>query len=128
MAHRGRKNADDALALALASGLTIEAAAERAGVSARTAHRRLADPAFTARARQAGDELMIQGVGLLAGTMTAAISTLRELLNAESEGTRLRAALAVVDLTLKVRVQVELTQRVAEIEAVLVPKENPPVR
>jgi hypothetical protein len=122
MAHRGRKNADAALALALASGLTIEAAAEQAGVSARTAHRRLADPAFMERARQAGDELMIQGAGLLAGTMTAAISTLRELLNAESEGTRLRAALALVDLTLKVRVQVESTQRVAEIEAVLQPK------
>jgi hypothetical protein len=46
VAHRGRKNADEALALA--SGKSVREAAAEAGVSKRTAHRRLADPGFRA--------------------------------------------------------------------------------
>jgi hypothetical protein len=41
VAENGRKNVDDALVLALASGLSVPTAAERAGASERTAYRRL---------------------------------------------------------------------------------------
>ena len=46
MGHQGRRRADDQLRLALACGATVEAAAKKAGVSVRTAHRRLTCPAF----------------------------------------------------------------------------------
>ena len=45
MSRRGRKNADDAVLLALACGATVAQAAHRAGVSERTVYRRLKDPA-----------------------------------------------------------------------------------
>jgi len=46
VAHRGRKEADEALLQALACGATVETAAQRAGIGERTAYRRLADPEF----------------------------------------------------------------------------------
>jgi hypothetical protein len=49
MAHRGRRNADEALALALASGQTLRDAAAAAAISERTAARRWADPGFRRR-------------------------------------------------------------------------------
>lgn len=49
MAGGSRKNADEALLLALACGATVESAARSAGVAERTAYRRLNDPAFRRR-------------------------------------------------------------------------------
>ena len=46
MANRGRKSADSVLIVALAAGRTVGEAAEEAGVSPRTVHRRLDDPEF----------------------------------------------------------------------------------
>ncbi len=45
VAHRGRRNADDALALALATGQTLRDAAQTAGIGERPASRRWADRA-----------------------------------------------------------------------------------
>lgn len=119
MAHGGRKNADDALALALASGLTVEAAAERAGVSVRTAHRRRSDPNFTNKVRQLRDALFEQAAGQMADAISEATATLRGLLTAESEPVRLRAAVEILDAALRLRENVELTGRLAVIEAAL---------
>ena len=60
MAANGRKNADDALVLYLAAGLTVEAAARKARVSPRTAHRRLADAGFRQRVTEARAEMVQQ--------------------------------------------------------------------
>ena len=65
MAHGGRKKADEALALALACGATVEQAAQKAGVSARTAHRRLAAPAFQRRVREAKVEMVQRATAVL---------------------------------------------------------------
>ena len=46
MAGNGRKNADQALMLALACGATVESAARKASVSESTIYRRLKDPGF----------------------------------------------------------------------------------
>lgn len=46
VAHRGRRNADDLLALELASGKTLRDAALAAGIAERPATRRWADPEF----------------------------------------------------------------------------------
>ena len=52
MAGGGRQNADDVLVLALACGATVENAALKAGLSPRTAHRRLANPQFRQQLNQ----------------------------------------------------------------------------
>jgi hypothetical protein len=117
VAVRGRKNADEALALALASGLTVEAAAARAGVSARTAYRRRADPAFQQHAAELRAEMVQRAVGQLADGMADAAARLRELLRAEGESVCLGAARALLELGVKLRESTELQERLAALEA-----------
>jgi hypothetical protein len=61
MAHRGRRQADDALLMALACGATVENAARQAGVSLRTAHRRMADESFRQRLQALRDDMVWRG-------------------------------------------------------------------
>src|SRR5262245_44873865 len=63
VAHRGRAEADEVLALGLASGLTIQAAAQHSAVARRTARRRLTDPAFRARVNALRAALVDQAPG-----------------------------------------------------------------
>jgi hypothetical protein len=55
-----------ALLTALASGQSVKSAARAAGVSERTAFRRVADPVFRQAVSQARAELLARAVGLLA--------------------------------------------------------------
>jgi hypothetical protein len=115
--HRGRKEADEALLQALACGATVEAAARAAGVSARTAHRRLADPGFSARAQQARADMVRRTAGTMTAAATEAVRTLLELLKAPSPaGVRLGAARAVLEIGLKVREVADIEQRLAALE------------
>jgi hypothetical protein len=100
MARCGRQNADEALALALAAGQTLHAAAINVGVSERTAARRWATPAFRLRVSQLRGELIERGLGRLAESMAAAGDVLRNLFDAESESVRLGAARSVLELGL----------------------------
>jgi hypothetical protein len=119
VAHRGRRSADEALALALASGQTLRAAAEAAGVAERTAARRQADPAFRRRVAALRAELVERALGKLADGMADAAAALRALLAADSEAVRLGAARALLELGVKLREAVELEQRLATLEAEL---------
>lgn len=116
MAGNGRKNAD-ALALALAAGDSIAAAAAKAGMGERTAYRRLADPAFRERIQRLRGEMIGQALGRLAAGMTEAAGVLRALLRAESESVRLGAARSLLDLGVKLRESVELQSKVDENES-----------
>lgn len=112
-----RKSKGDALLIAmLASGSTIKDAANSAGVSERTARRRLDDPGFCQRVNEAQAALVGQATGVLAAGMTEAAETLKSLLQAQSERTRLSAARAILWLGLKVRETAELEARLLEIE------------
>jgi transposase len=62
----GRKNADLALAAALAAGQKIEDAAAQAGVSASTAYRRLRSPPFRQRVDELRGRMVEATVGRLA--------------------------------------------------------------
>jgi len=53
-----KKKADDALVIALACGASVEAAAQKTGVSVRTVHRRLAEPGFRAQVAALRDETL----------------------------------------------------------------------
>ena len=116
MAGSGRTNADAALIGALASGQTVAAAARTARVSERTAHRRLADPGFRRAVSQTRAELLAQAVGQLAEATTAAVGTLRALLDAEAESVRLSAARAILDGALKGVEFTDLSERVQALE------------
>ena len=115
--HRGRAGADAALVTALAVGATIEQAAERAGVSPRTAHRRLAEPEFRARVDEARAELLGRALARLQATCTSAVTTLADLLTAESESVRLGAARSILDVALRWREQDELARRLDNVES-----------
>lgn len=116
MAHRGRENADGALVLFLATGLTVEAATRKAHVSPRTVHRRLADPDFRRRVTEARADMVQRALGKLADGSTEAVETLRQLLKAEAENVRLGAARSILELGNRLRESVDLEQRLAILE------------
>ncbi len=73
---RGRRG-DAALVGALASGLTVETAAVRAGISERTAYRRLADPVFRQQLQEARADMVRRMTGRLTVVSAKAVSTLQ---------------------------------------------------
>jgi hypothetical protein len=112
-----RKRGGDALVTALACGATVEGAARKAGISERTAYRRLADPDFQARLRRERAELARRAAGLLTAATLESVRTLVELQgSAQPAPTRLGAARAVIALGLKLREEADLGERVAELE------------
>ena len=108
----------EAVALALACGRTLREAAEASGVGERTIKTWLAQqPALSRRVNGLRGELTSRALGRLAEGMALAADTLRELLAAKSEGVRLSAARAVLELGNKLRESVELEQRLTALEA-----------
>ncbi len=117
MAHRGRKSADEALRQALACGATVETAARAAGVSPRTAHRRLADPAFRAGVHEARADMVQRTAGVMTAAALESVRTLLELQKPpHPAAVRLAAARAVIALGLRLREEADLAGRVAELE------------
>ena len=110
------KKTDEALILHLASGTTVEAAAELAGISRATAFRRLQDPEFQRRVKQARGEMIERAAGHLAAGATEASITLRNLLASDSEKVRLAAAKTIIEGVLKVRDATEFEERLAKLE------------
>jgi hypothetical protein len=119
MAAHGRKTrSDELLAAGLAAGQTIESAAKAAGVSERTARRRMSDPGFMALVDRYQDRLLEQFVGGAADRLSRALSRLDALIDHPNGVVALSACRTVIDATLKVREAVTLARRVAELERV----------
>jgi hypothetical protein len=113
---RDQRRGDDSLLAALAAGSTVEVAAKAAGLSVRTAYRRLADPVFARRLAQARDELISNALGELVECASEAVATLRALLSASDERVRLGAAKSTLDQLLRLRETLMLSQRLAALE------------
>src|SRR5258707_5746 len=96
------------LALDLASGLSIAAAAERAGVSRRTVERRLAQPAFQRLVQKLRTRMMAAALGRMADNMTRAADALSALIDGQDAALRLRAARAVLSLGLRLNDAVDV--------------------
>ncbi|MBN9523302.1 hypothetical protein J0H58_33115 [bacterium] len=109
--------ADDALAAALASGRSVNDAAASAGVAERTAFRRLTDAAFKARVSALRGDMVATAAGRLADGMAAAVDVLRGLLADPDPHVRHKAAAKLIELTVRVREQVEIEDRLARLEA-----------
>ena len=116
MAKGDRNRGDELLLGALAAGSSVEQAAETAGISVRTAYRRLAEPAFARRLAQARDELISSALGELVECASEAVATLRALLSASDERVRLGAAKSTLEQLLRLRETLTLSQRLAALE------------
>jgi hypothetical protein len=103
MSHSGRHSADDTLAVELATGRSIRKAAEIAGVSEKTAHRRNADPAFRARVAELRKRATEDAIDRIGANMGLAIDALRKLLITGDEPVKFKAAAKIIDLVLKQR-------------------------
>jgi hypothetical protein len=113
------KGADRALLQALACGATVENAARKAGVSERTAYRRLDDQAFQHQLDGLKAEMVQRSARMLTGAGMGAVKTLVDLQNDASvpAGVRRRSARDVLEMGLKYREAAELEQRLAAVEA-----------
>jgi hypothetical protein len=125
MADNGKEaRGDAALLTALAAGATVRDAARRARLSERTAHRRLADPAFRQRVTAARAGMVERALGQLAEGSTEAVGTLRKLLKAKADTVKLGAARTILEVGNKLRESVELQQRIAALEQRLEERES----
>lgn len=116
---RGRRDADEQLALAIASGLPIKDAAASAGVSHRTAHRRLNDAPFAARVAELRREMVSQAVARLASYASSAVEVLHGIAEeGESDSVRVQAAKALLSLMPSLRDHAELEDRIRALEEV----------
>ena len=106
----------DALVTALAVGTTVAEAAQQAGISERTAYRRLAEPHTKQQIQDVRAVLFTRAVGRLADGMDAAVATLVRNLAAPSPSVQVRAAVALLEQAVKLRTSEELAQRVAALE------------
>lgn len=125
MTRTHRKRNEDALLLALACGATVEAAAQKCGLNARTVYRRLEDAEFAARLGKVRGDLVARAAGLLTAAGLEAVKTLLDLQKAPAPpAVRLGAARAVLEIGLKVREVVDLQQQVDRLEARLAEAEQ----
>jgi hypothetical protein len=97
----GRRDVDELLASALATGATYGEAGRIAGVSKSTVKRRMGDDAFRQRVASERVELIDTLRGRLLSAAPDAVRTLSELsAAAQSDSVRVGAARAVLDLSL----------------------------
>jgi hypothetical protein len=119
-ARTGQQRGDAALVAALAAGATERAAAAQAGMSERSARRRMADPAFRALVHQAQTDVLGQAVATLTGASVKAASTLLGLLDASAPPTvRLGAARAILEFTGRLREEHLIEARLSAVEQAL---------
>jgi hypothetical protein len=106
-------------AISLAEGLSVAESARRAGVSARTIRRRLAQPAYIAEVARLRTQVLDGALGQLIAASARAVETLVSLLGAASEATRLGAAKGLLQMALELRELGEVEGRVQSLEQVL---------
>src|SRR5262245_30888549 len=119
MARTIRKGTDRELLQALACGATVEHAARKAGVSERTAYRRLANPGFCRQLRALRTEIVLRTAAMLTGASMASVKVLVDLQSdvAVPAAVRRRSARDVLEMGVKFRETTELEERLAAIEA-----------
>lgn len=118
-AQQRRSSQDQMLREALVSGLSYSEAAALCGCSARTVRRRMADPQFRLRLAEGRARRRSELCGKLNALEWRAVSTMGDCLDADSPGTRLRAAEAILNASRHARLEVELDDRLSVTERAL---------
>lgn len=97
---------------------TTQAAAEAAGVGKTTIFRWLNEPEFAAAYRQARDQMYEGALNGLQAASADAVRALRDVVNDKTAmaSARVSAAAKVLDLSLKVREQFEIEERLRLLE------------
>lgn len=104
-------------ALRLASGGTLEQAADAAGVSERSVRRwHTEDAAFRSEVYRLRGEIISRACGLMADGLAAATEELRRLVGDEDSRVRLRACVAIIDATLSLQQTADILHRLDELE------------
>jgi hypothetical protein len=116
----GTAGSDDLLAVEIARGSDVVAAAAVAGMSERTAYRRLADPGFKRRVSELRGRMVDQASGLFADGLAGAARTEVKLTKSKDERVRLAAARQIVEHALAIRAHADLSARLAELESQLI--------
>jgi hypothetical protein len=111
-----KKAADAALIAHLAAGVSPAGAARLAGVSEKTAYRRLANPAFRRRVEEARTAFWERASAIMSKGATESATVLRKLLRSEDGRLRLQAARVLLEQGTKVRELLNVEQRLAELE------------
>jgi hypothetical protein len=105
------------VALLIAAGRSIKAAAAEARCGERTAHAWLEEPHYRSFISELRHRMLDEAVGSLVEATNHAVSTLTELLDNDHVNVRLRAALGIIDAVVRLREYVELERRIAALEA-----------
>jgi transposase-like protein len=114
------KRIDEQLALAIAMGASVEAAAERLGVSKSTAYRRWRDPVVKRRVADLRRDITDRSIGQLVAGLADAITVARQLMReSETESLRLKAAALLIETGLKAAVIAQLEQRIVNLETAM---------
>lgn len=125
MTANGRHKGDNTRLVAEAArGATTLEAAEAAGVSERTARRRLADQQVQREVEQARGQMLETLVGQLSEAGGHAARQLRGLLDADGDQVRLGACRAALEYLLRSRELLVLERRVAEVERAIERREG----
>lgn len=111
-----RRRGDEALLAALAAGHTYAEAARVAHLSDRTVRRRMADPLFRAELDDLKRTVVQQTAASLVDASTSAVATLKTLMASRDEWVKLRSAVALLDVSIRYREALELSERVASLE------------
>jgi phage terminase small subunit len=102
--------------IALAGGANISEATRVTGIALSTAKRWLSDPELRSHVEAVRQRMVDEAVGRLAALAGKAIATLDTALDAESDGVRVRAAVAILDKLLQLREHTELETRILALE------------
>jgi len=116
--HNGLTDKQRRAIAALLSEPTTKKAAETAKVGETTIHRWLNDPAFSAALKESRGRVFESTLAALQGASAKAVETLRDVMNDKEAkaSAKVSAAKTVLDLALKAREQLELSERLRLIE------------
>ena len=107
----------DLLAVAVAQGMTVKAAAEEIGCSADYAYELSRKKEFKLRVNELRSEVAEQASGLLMAAASEAIQSLRAIASAaEKDSDRIAAAKAILQMMLPLSENTELRRRLDDIE------------
>jgi|SRR5439155_22318743 len=117
MTGSGKARKGDQAVAALLEQPTIAAAASAVSIGEKTLRRWLAEPDFQADYRAAREQAVRMAVGHLQGLLSTATETLRRAMTCGSPTTEVRAAVAVIEHSIRAAEVLDLTARLAALEA-----------
>ena len=109
---------EDELIVALLMNRSVKEASAAVGLSERTVHRRLADPAFQQKLNEASAHLLGFSLAFLPSLVESAVHTVGASLKSTDERLRLRAAEIVLSQAFRHISTIEFDKRLRQVEVI----------